>query len=127
MRIGDAIPSQSKISLLGQGEIKSYCRLCQREILHGGLKLTNILITNSGQACVADYGMVEIKGNATSNCRYFSPEAWKGVRFSVENYFLLADMLVLQTISAPSDVFAFAMSSYEVRLIDCYRLIHRSK
>jgi hypothetical protein len=29
--------------------------------------------------------------------------------------FLYADLVVLQTISGPSDIFAFAMSSYEVR------------
>jgi serine/threonine protein kinase len=71
--------------------------LHERGLVHGNLKPTNILIADNGQVCIADYGMIEIEpsGNARSY-QYFSPEAWKGV------------------ISKPSDVFAFAMSSYEV-------------
>ncbi|EIM81786.1 uncharacterized protein STEHIDRAFT_34585, partial [Stereum hirsutum FP-91666 SS1] len=52
----------------------------QQGITHGSLKPTNILINDSGEACIADYGMVEI---VPSTCvgawRYWSPEAWKGV------------------------------------------------
>jgi len=70
-----------------------------RGLIHGGLKPTNILIAENGQVCVADYGLVGMmpSGNICAH-RYFSPEAWKG------------------TISQPSDVYAFAMSSYEIFL-----------
>ena len=53
--------------------------VCQREIIHGSLKPTNILIAENGQACIADYGMIEIKHSGSACARYFSPEAWKGV------------------------------------------------
>jgi serine/threonine protein kinase len=68
-----------------------------RGLVHGSLKPTNILITYNGQACIADFGMIELEpsGSAYSH-HYFSPEAWRGI------------------ISKPSDVFAFAMSSYEI-------------
>jgi serine/threonine protein kinase len=87
----------------------------QRGIVHGKLKPTNILISENGQACVSDYGMVELK--PSSGCaRYFSPEAWKGVCISCLQCLHLLICVFFQTISRPSDVFAFGMSSYEVRL-----------
>ena len=57
------------------------CR-CQRGITHGNLKPTNILVTESGQACVADYGMIDTIRSGGAYARYLSPEAWKGVRHS---------------------------------------------
>ncbi|KAJ7639906.1 hypothetical protein B0H17DRAFT_960701, partial [Mycena rosella] len=51
-----------------------------RGVVHGSLKPTNILIKRDGSACVSDYGMVEVQSSASYGHRYFSPEAWKGVR-----------------------------------------------
>lgn len=64
--------------------------------MHGGLKPTNILIAENGQACIADFGMVDLdpSGNASSH-RYFSPEAWKGVSILS----MTAEFLVLTTFS----------------------------
>ncbi|KDQ55609.1 hypothetical protein JAAARDRAFT_324033 [Jaapia argillacea MUCL 33604] len=71
--------------------------LHDRGIVHGTLNPNNVLVAENGQACVADYGMIEIKPSGNPNLhRYFSPEAWKG------------------TVSRPSDVFAFAMSAFEI-------------
>jgi serine/threonine protein kinase len=96
-----------------------YCCRYQRGLIHGSLKPTNILVADNRQVCIADYGMIEIEpsGNVCSH-QYFSPEAWKGVRLSIRSFSIgrLKFMTPLQVISKPSDVFAFAMSSYEVRL-----------
>jgi serine/threonine protein kinase len=69
--------------------IGSYCRRYQRGVVHGGLKPTNILIAYNGQACVADFGMfgLEPSGSVYSH-RYFSPEAWRGVRLPIQRYWL---------------------------------------
>ncbi|KAG8765331.1 hypothetical protein FRC12_007553 [Ceratobasidium sp. 428] len=81
-----------------------------RKITHGDLKPANILVSDSLQACIADFGLSEMKLDfnerssigggrreiAAGSPRYFSPEAWKG-----------------QT-SFSSDVFAFAMTAFEV-------------
>jgi len=68
-----------------------------RELVHGGLRPSNVLITDHGQACISDCGMIQLgpTENKTAS-RYLSPEAWKG------------------TTSPPSDVFAFAMTAYEI-------------
>ncbi|CAK5263320.1 unnamed protein product [Mycena citricolor] len=65
-------------------------------VVHGSLKPSNILVKQSGRACIADYGMVEVQSSASHGHRYFSPEAWKG------------------TLSRPSDVYAWAMSALEI-------------
>ncbi|KAK0451328.1 uncharacterized protein EV420DRAFT_1560346 [Desarmillaria tabescens] len=66
-------------------------------VVHGGLKPSNILINDSGDACVSDWSMVDFQTSRDKEAhRYYSPEAWKG------------------TTSFPSDVYAFAMSAYEL-------------
>ncbi|KAL0575730.1 hypothetical protein V5O48_006243 [Marasmius crinis-equi] len=68
-----------------------------REIIHGSLTPSNILITSNGRACVSDYDMLNLQASRNNDAhRYYSPEAWKGV------------------ISQPADVFAFAMCAYEL-------------
>ncbi|QRV87524.1 Tyrosine kinase domain protein [Ceratobasidium sp. AG-Ba] len=79
-----------------------------RKIVHGDLKPGNILVSDNLQACIADFGLSEMRlginerssigGNhrdVAGSPRYFSPEAWKG-----------------QT-SFASDVFAFSMTAFE--------------
>ncbi|KAJ7186749.1 hypothetical protein C8R46DRAFT_880383 [Mycena filopes] len=51
-----------------------------RNVVHGSLKPTNILMGVDGKACVSDYGMIEVQTSGSHGHRYFSPEAWKGVR-----------------------------------------------
>ncbi|KAG8952318.1 hypothetical protein FRC04_004746 [Tulasnella sp. 424] len=66
-------------------------------VIHGRLKPSNVLITSDGHACVTDYGLYQLGTSLpASSPRYFSPEAWKG------------------RTSKPSDVFAFAMTAYEI-------------
>ncbi|KAK7032124.1 hypothetical protein VNI00_013298 [Paramarasmius palmivorus] len=68
-----------------------------RNVIHGGLKTSDILIKDDGTACITDYGMSEIQSTKNNDAhRYFSPEAWKGIT------------------SKPSDVYAFAMCAYEI-------------
>ncbi|KAK0451365.1 uncharacterized protein EV420DRAFT_1560606 [Desarmillaria tabescens] len=66
-------------------------------VVHGGLKPSNILINDSGDACVSDWSMMDFQTSQNKEAhRYYSPEAWKG------------------TTSFLSDVYAFAMSAYEL-------------
>ncbi|KIO27796.1 hypothetical protein M407DRAFT_232189 [Tulasnella calospora MUT 4182] len=65
-------------------------------VIHGRLKPSNVLVTSEGHACVTDYGLYQLGSMPASSPRYFSPEAWKG------------------RTSKPSDVFAFAMTAYEI-------------
>ncbi|KAG8907596.1 hypothetical protein FRB99_003520 [Tulasnella sp. 403] len=66
------------------------------DIVHGRLKTSNIVVTDNGQACITDYGLYQLNNMPASDARYLSPEAWKGKA------------------SKPSDVFAFAMTTFEV-------------
>ncbi|KAI3614905.1 hypothetical protein WG66_016930 [Moniliophthora roreri] len=71
--------------------------LHSRSIIHGGLKTSDVLITSTGRACVADYGLSTVQSSRSKDAhRYFSPEAWNGV------------------VSRPSDVYAFAMCALEL-------------
>ncbi|KAF7334693.1 Protein kinase domain-containing protein [Mycena venus] len=53
-------------------------------VVHGSLKPMNILIWEDGMACVSDYEMIELQTSRGSGHRYFSPEAWKGVRSTLD-------------------------------------------
>lgn len=49
--------------------------------MHGALTPSNILIKDDGHACIADCGMVQLRPSNNKDAhRYWSPEAWKGVR-----------------------------------------------
>ncbi|KAG8991627.1 hypothetical protein FRB93_002614 [Tulasnella sp. JGI-2019a] len=82
-----------------------------KNVIHGDLKRVNILIDDALKARIADFGLSEIKQHATSSMvtrnshiassgagtlRYMSPEALHGV------------------IDKASDVYAFAMTIYEI-------------
>ncbi|KAG9006208.1 hypothetical protein FRB94_000903 [Tulasnella sp. JGI-2019a] len=82
-----------------------------KNIVHGDLKRVNVLIDDALKARIADFGLSEIKYHATSSLsmptprglhagagtlRYMSPEALHGV------------------IDKASDVYAFAMTVYEI-------------
>ncbi|KAG8881629.1 hypothetical protein FRB97_009318 [Tulasnella sp. 331] len=64
-------------------------------VIHGRLRPENILISPDGQACIGDCGLYNFSATPASPS-YLSPEAWKG------------------KVSKPSDVFAFAMITYEM-------------
>ncbi|KAK0211908.1 hypothetical protein ARMGADRAFT_877842, partial [Armillaria gallica] len=52
----------------------------QCNVVHGGLKPSNILINDAGDACVSDWSMVDFQPSRNREAhRYYSPEAWKGV------------------------------------------------
>ncbi|KAG8732397.1 hypothetical protein FRC12_019287, partial [Ceratobasidium sp. 428] len=75
-------------------------------IIHGDLKAANVLITDTGGAALADFGLSEVKqdstsradasGNVSGSPRYLSPERWKGV------------------LNKASDVYAWAMTTLEI-------------
>ncbi|KAG9005570.1 hypothetical protein FRB94_001429 [Tulasnella sp. JGI-2019a] len=82
-----------------------------KNIVHGDLKCVNVLIDDALKARITDFGLSEIKSHATSSLamesaeglhvgggtlRYMSPEALHGV------------------IDKASDVYAFAMTVYEI-------------
>ncbi|KAJ7594215.1 kinase-like domain-containing protein [Mycena floridula] len=71
--------------------------LHSRNIIHGSLKPSQILVRDDGSIVIGDYGMVELQPSKSKDGhRYWSPEAWKG------------------GVTRPSDVFAFAMTAYEL-------------
>jgi serine/threonine protein kinase len=70
-------------------DINSHCCHWQRDINHGSLKPTNILVADNGQACISDYDVIEITRSGSTCARYFSPEAWKGVCPSPLMYFYI--------------------------------------
>ncbi|CAE6443056.1 unnamed protein product [Rhizoctonia solani] len=71
-------------------------------IIHGDLKAANVLITDTGSAALADFGLSEVKQDSSSRAhvtenvsgspRYLSPERWRGV------------------LNKASDVYAWAMT-----------------
>ncbi|KAG8871335.1 hypothetical protein FRB97_008811, partial [Tulasnella sp. 331] len=86
----------------------------EKNIIHGDLKGVNVLIDDSGQACITDLGLSRIKQHATSThtaaqiptlgdgpvhiagtLRYVSPEAMSG------------------TCNRPCDVYSYVMTLYE--------------
>ncbi|KAF9029714.1 kinase-like protein, partial [Hymenopellis radicata] len=86
----------------------------ERGMTHGSLRPSNILIDHAGNACVADYGLVELAPSTHKEAhQYYSPEAWKGVRI-LTHRLITTYWTMRQAVSKPSDVYAFAMSSYEI-------------
>ncbi|GAB1522805.1 Serine/threonine-protein kinase [Rhizoctonia solani] len=75
-------------------------------IIHGDLKAANVLITDTGSAALADFGLSEVKQDSSSRAhvtenvsgspRYLSPERWRGV------------------LNKASDVYAWAMTTLEI-------------
>ena len=101
MRVGDAISSWGIFLFRHDcmADIDSRHFRSQRGIVHGKLKPTNILISENGQACISDYGMVELK--PSSGCaRYFSPEAWKGVCIPLIRFLYLLICVFLDNFTA---------------------------
>ena len=80
--------------LIRNVNIVSHRRRFQRGIIHGSLKPSNILVAENGQACIADYGMIELKTSESTCARYFSPEAWKGVWLSRWKYLYVLIILL---------------------------------
>ncbi|KAF8326526.1 kinase-like domain-containing protein, partial [Cantharellus anzutake] len=71
--------------------------LHENGIIHGSLKPSNILITDNGESCIADCGMIMAVPSAdTFSHHYYSPEMWEGM------------------ITPYSDVYAFGMCMFDV-------------
>ncbi|KAF8598888.1 kinase-like protein, partial [Ceratobasidium sp. AG-I] len=91
--------------------------LHSKGIIHGDLKAANVLITDTGGAALADFGLSEVKQDSTSRAnltdnvagspRYLSPERWRGVRI----VFLACWKYRLNN---ASDVYAWAMTALEI-------------
>ncbi|KAF5353115.1 hypothetical protein D9758_008784 [Tetrapyrgos nigripes] len=74
--------------------------LHSRNIIHGGLKTSDILVKGDGHACIADYGVTEIQSSKNSeNHRYFSPEAWKGIFTSTPPFGVLSEKHIYRQIT----------------------------
>ncbi|KAJ6510423.1 kinase-like domain-containing protein, partial [Mycena sanguinolenta] len=100
MRFLERNPNVDRVKIVSPGvydTVLGMQYLHARGVVHGSLKPNNILV-GDGRACISDYGMVEVQTSGSHGHRYFSPEAWKGVR----------------TVSRSSDVFAWAMCALEI-------------
>ncbi|KZT31563.1 kinase-like protein [Sistotremastrum suecicum HHB10207 ss-3] len=94
--------------LLGIAEGLSYLHNNDPQIIHGDLKADNILVSELGTPCLADFGLSRVldddpfwKTNASTasgTYRWMSPELLRGQ----------------QDLSVESDVYAYAMTSLEI-------------
>ncbi|KAG8990599.1 hypothetical protein FRB94_010496 [Tulasnella sp. JGI-2019a] len=90
----EANPDLSPLKLVAETAIGMEY-LHSKNIIHGRLKPTNVLVSNDGHALITDVGLYQFSG-VPSAASYLSPESWKG------------------KVSKQSDVYAFAMVMYEM-------------
>ncbi|KAJ3561049.1 hypothetical protein NP233_g10436 [Leucocoprinus birnbaumii] len=95
--------------------LNGLCYLHKHQIVHGDLKLANILITSSGSACLANYGLsciVEAAGLRTPSDHTSSSSVLVSNALAPELTGLTATGLSPKTTFA-SDIFQFAFVFYE--------------
>ncbi|KAG8989356.1 hypothetical protein FRB93_003655 [Tulasnella sp. JGI-2019a] len=82
-----------------------------KNIVHGDLKSVNVLIDDALKARIADFGLSEIKHHATSSLAIQNSEAFN-IGAGTLRY--MAPEALRGDIDKASDVYAFAMTVYEV-------------
>jgi len=111
-------PGTGRVKLLVD-VAKGLSYLHSLHILHGDLKGANVLVNDSGQACLADFGLTSILSNINTlnastllsrpkgTVRWMAPETLDPEMFD-------ADTLPNRGFSTASDVYAFAMVVMEI-------------
>ncbi|KAJ3564726.1 hypothetical protein NP233_g8097 [Leucocoprinus birnbaumii] len=101
-------PSVDKLNIISDiaGGLNYLHGFRSNPVIHGDIKASNIMITDSGEACLTDFGLAKIlyvPGYTTSSpagtCRWMSPEILDGDDFYP---------------TTASDIWAFAMTILEV-------------
>jgi len=89
--------------------------LHERDIIHGDLKGANILVNDSRQACVADFGLAAVSDKSILHWTSHSSAASQGgsVRWQAPELFDVETDDVVHN-SKPSDVYAFSCVVYEI-------------
>ncbi|KAJ7367870.1 kinase-like domain-containing protein [Mycena albidolilacea] len=84
--------------------------LHSNNVVHGDLKTVNIMVTPSGRACIADFGLSSIVDELSLNIMFSSRSGWAGtVRYQAP------ELLTSERSSHfGSDVYAFACVCYEI-------------
>ncbi|KAF8170301.1 kinase-like domain-containing protein, partial [Mycena galopus ATCC 62051] len=87
--------------------------LHSKHVVHGDLKTPNILVTPSGRACIADFGLSTIVDELSLKMTFSTHSGRAGtVRYQAPEL-----LMNERPIHFGSDVYAFACVSYEVRQI----------
>ncbi|KAF8137687.1 kinase-like domain-containing protein [Boletus edulis] len=98
-------PAADRTKLILEVSLGMYY-LHEESVVHGDLKGVNVLVDDSGKACITDFGLSRVcssksegteKSKIAGTLRYLAPEALKG-----------------QPLSFETDVYAFGMLIYEV-------------
>ncbi|KAJ7456037.1 kinase-like domain-containing protein [Mycena galericulata] len=80
-----------------------------RKICHGDLKAINVLVEEYGRALLCDFGLTRIKADITSRTRTMGDNVVSGSR-----NWMAPELLSGSLPRAPSDVYAFGMTLYEL-------------
>ncbi|KDR72752.1 hypothetical protein GALMADRAFT_143032 [Galerina marginata CBS 339.88] len=88
--------------------------LHQRDIVHGDLKGANILVTDSGRACLSDFGLSTALGTSVLPHGSSSSSAGLGGTIRWQSPELLNPQEEYPRASIESDVYAFACVLYEI-------------
>lgn len=93
-------------------------------MIHGDLKGVNCLVTKSGRACLADFGLSAVKDSqavgASSDHRTTGTPRWLAPELLMPES---EDVEALSRNTVQSDVYAFACVCYEVRCFTHIALI----
>ncbi|KAJ6602966.1 kinase-like domain-containing protein, partial [Mycena sp. CBHHK59/15] len=84
--------------------------LHSKDVVHGDLKGTNILVTPSNRACIADFGLSSIAGVMSLQFTHSTPRLQGGTARYQAPELLLGQ----RSIHFGSDVYAFACVCYEI-------------
>ncbi|KAL2914516.1 U1 snRNP protein [Polyrhizophydium stewartii] len=91
--------------LLGIARGMQYLHGRPHPIVHGDLKANNVLLAESGDVCITDFGLAFIKTSSTANTeRRTGAVRWIAPEKLSRTY----------SLATPSDVFAFAMTAFQI-------------
>lgn len=102
-------PDTNRIHLLS-GAAKGLEYIHSKNITHGNVKCSNILVTSAGEACICDFGMSKIIEDVTGTSASATLTTSGSARW-------LAPELITGTVSSPTkeaDVYSFGMAMLEL-------------
>ncbi|KAJ7496386.1 kinase-like protein, partial [Mycena latifolia] len=85
--------------------------LHSRKVCHGDIKAINILVEDSGKSLLCDFGLSRVKADITTRTAQVGHTIMAGSR-----NWMAPELLTGSLPKLPSDIYAFGMTMYEVRL-----------